>query len=186
MENNMFCFQCQETAKGFGCTLKGVCGKNATTARTMDLLLFVVRGISVVADQLRQHSLPVEKEVDNFIVDALFCTITNANFDDESITKRIDKGLAIRDDLKHQASAKDIPLPETDELNWKGSHDEYDAKAATVGVLREQNEDLRSLRLVASLHGRNDAVTYPADRQRPAVPCPPGTQATRRRRWRCA
>ena len=67
MENNMFCFQCQETAKGFGCTLKGVCGKNATTARTMDLLLFVVRGISVVADQLRQHSLPVEKEVDNFI-----------------------------------------------------------------------------------------------------------------------
>ena len=70
MENNMFCFQCQETAKGFGCTLKGVCGKNATTARTMDLLLFVVRGISVVADQLRQHSLPVEKEVDNFIVDA--------------------------------------------------------------------------------------------------------------------
>lgn len=146
MENNMFCFQCQETAKGFGCTLKGVCGKNATTARTMDLLLFVVRGISVVADQLRQHSLPVEKEVDNFIVDALFCTITNANFDDESITKRIDKGLAIRDDLKHQASAKDIPLPETDELNWKGSHDEYDAKAATVGVLREQNEDLRSLK----------------------------------------
>ena len=142
----MFCFQCQETAKGFGCTLKGVCGKNATTARTMDLLLFVVRGISVVADQLRQHSLPVEKEVDNFIVDALFCTITNANFDDESITKRIDKGLAIRDDLKHQASAKDIPLPEADELNWKGSHDEYDAKAATVGVLREQNEDLRSLK----------------------------------------
>ena len=67
--------------------------------------------------------------MDNFIVDALFCTITNANFDDASITKRIDKGLAIRDDLKHQASAKDIPLPETDELNWKGSHDEYDAKA---------------------------------------------------------
>ena len=84
--------------------------------------------------------------MDNFIVDALFCTITNANFDDESITKRIDKGLAIRDDLKHQASAKDIPLPEADELNWKGSHDEYDAKAATVGVLREQNEDLRSLK----------------------------------------
>lgn len=146
MENNMFCFQCQETAKGFGCTLKGVCGKNATTARTMDLLLFVVRGISVVADQLRQHSLPVKKDVDNFIVDALFCTITNANFDDESIMKRIDKGLVIRNDLKHQAFAKDIPLPEADELNWKGSHDEYDAKAATVGVLREKNEDLRSLK----------------------------------------
>ena len=152
MENNMFCFQCQETAKGFGCTLKGVCGKNATTARTMDLLLFVVRGIAVYNEHLRREGHPSEEadkfiyDVDNFIVDALFCTITNANFDDESITKRIDKGLAIRDDLKHQASAKDIPLPETDELNWKGSHDEYDAKAATVGVLREQNEDLRSLK----------------------------------------
>ena len=61
MENNMFCFQCQETAKGFGCTLKGVCGKNATTARTMDLLLFVVRGISVVADQLRRIYPPLKK-----------------------------------------------------------------------------------------------------------------------------
>ena len=146
MENNMFCFQCQETAKGFGCTLKGVCGKNATTARNMDLLLFVVRGISVVADQLRQYALPVEENVDNFIADALFCTITNANFDDESIVKRIGKGLAIRDELKHRASSKNIPLPEADELNWKGDRDEYDTKAATVGVLRETNEDLRSLK----------------------------------------
>lgn len=83
--------------------LKRCLWKNATTARTMDLLLFVVRGISVVADQLRQHSLPVKKDVDNFIVDALFCTITNANFDDESIMKRIDKGLVIRNDLKHRS-----------------------------------------------------------------------------------
>ncbi|MBF0846560.1 hydroxylamine reductase, partial [Streptococcus danieliae] len=81
----------------------------------------------------------------NFIVDALFCTITNANFDNESIMKRIDKGWEIRDALKHQASAQNIPLPEADELNWKGSHNDYDAKAATVGILREKNEDLRSL-----------------------------------------
>ena len=144
MENNMFCFQCQETAKGFGCTLKGVCGKNATTARAMDL--FVVRGVSVAADQLHQHSLPVGEEVDNFIVDALFCTITNANFDDESIMKRIDKGLAMRDDLKRQAATEGIPLPEVDELSWTGNRAAYDAKAATVGVLREKNEDLRSLK----------------------------------------
>ena len=129
MENKMFCYQCQEAAKGAGCILKGVCGKNATTARSMDLLLFVVRGISVVADQLRQHALPVEKEVDKFIVDALFCTITNANFDDESIMKRIDKGLAIRDNLKRRASSQNIPLPEADELNWKGCRDEYDVEA---------------------------------------------------------
>ena len=103
----MFCFQCQETAKGFGCTLKGVCGKNANYSNVPWIIALCSTRNSVVADQLRQHSLPVEKEVDNFIVDALFCTITNANFDDESITKRIDKGLAIRDDLKHQ------PLPRT-------------------------------------------------------------------------
>lgn len=146
MENNMFCFQCQETAKGFGCTLKGVCGKNATTARAMDLLLFVVRGISIAADRLRQHALPVGKEVNPFITDALFCTITNANFDDESIMKRIDKGLAMRDSLKQQAANKGISLPEADELNWTGTREEYDAKAATVGILREKDEDLRSLK----------------------------------------
>ena len=86
----MFCFQCQETAKGTSCILKGVCGKNATTARYMDLLLFVVRGISVVADQLRENNVPVARKVDSFVVDALFSTITNANFDDESIVRRID------------------------------------------------------------------------------------------------
>lgn len=146
MENNMFCFQCQETAKGFGCTLKGVCGKNATTARAMDLLLFIVRGISVVADQMHRHSVPVEKTVDNFIVDALFCTITNANFDNASIMERIDRGFSIRDRLKRQATANGIYLPEIDELNWSGTHKDYDAKAASVGVLREKNEDIRSLK----------------------------------------
>lgn len=118
--------------------LKRCLWKKCNYSTYYGFIAFVVRGISVVADQLRQHSLPVKKDVDNFIVDALFCTITNANFDDESIMKRIDKGLVIRNDLKHQAFAKDIPLPEADELNWKGSHDEYDAKAATVGVLREK------------------------------------------------
>lgn len=146
MENNMFCFQCQETAKGFGCTLKGVCGKNATTARAMDLLLFIVRGISVVADQMHRHSVPVEKTVDNFIVDALFCTITNANFDDASIMERIDRGFSMRDRLKRQATANGIYLPEIDELNWSGTRKDYDAKAASVGVLREKNEDIRSLK----------------------------------------
>ena len=103
MENNMFCFQCQETAKRFRLHLKRCLWKKCNYSTYYGFIAFVVRGISVVADQLRQHSLPVKKDVDNFIVDALFCTITNANFDDESIMKRIDKGLVIRNDLKHQA-----------------------------------------------------------------------------------
>ena len=146
MENNMFCFQCQETAKGTGCILKGVCGKNATTARYMDLLLFVVRGISVVADQLRENNVPVARKVDSFVVDALFCTITNANFDDESIVRRIDDGLQMRDSLKAQAAARGVSLPAVDELEWTGAREAYDGKAATVGVLREKDEDLRSLK----------------------------------------
>lgn len=145
MENNMFCFQCQETAKGTGCILKGVCGKNATTARYMDLLLFVVRGISVVADQLRENNVPVARKVDSFVVDALFSTITNANFDDESIVRRIDDGLQMRDILKAQAVARGVSLPAVDELEWTGEREAYDDKAATVGVLREKDEDLRSL-----------------------------------------
>ena len=142
----MFCFQCQETAKGTGCILKGVCGKNATTARYMDLLLFVVRGISVVADQLRENNVPVARKVDSFVVDALFSTITNANFDDESIVRRIDDGLQMRHSLKAQAAARGVSLPAVDELEWTGAREAYDGKAATVGVLREKDEDLRSLK----------------------------------------
>ena len=99
METNMFCYQCQETAKGIGCMLKGVCGKESHTAQAMDLLLFVVRGVSVVTDALRKAGCPVSEEADVFVVDALFSTITNANFDDESILQRIDKGLALRNRL---------------------------------------------------------------------------------------
>ncbi|ADV43836.1 hydroxylamine reductase [Bacteroides helcogenes] len=146
MEKNMFCYQCQETAKGIGCTLKGVCGKESHTAQAMDLLLFVVRGISVVADAMRKADYPVPEEVNGFVVDALFCTITNANFDDESILKRVDKGIVLRNRLIEEAKKNRIFLPESDELVWQGTRDEYAEKAATVGIMREPDEDLRSLK----------------------------------------
>ena len=92
MEGNMFCYQCQEAAKGTGCVLRGVCGKKDTTARYMDLLLFVVRGVSVAADALRTKGHEVEAGTNEFVTDALFSTITNANFDDESILARVRKG----------------------------------------------------------------------------------------------
>lgn len=142
----MFCYQCQETAKGIGCTLKGVCGKDAETARSMDLLLFVVRGISVVADTLRGNGVEVSRDVDSLVVDALFSTITNANFDRESIERRVESALVMRDSLKDIAAGKGIPLPEADELVWAGSRSEFDAKAAQVGVLSEPDEDVRSLK----------------------------------------
>ena len=155
MEPNMFCYQCQETAKGTGCILKGVCGKESHTAQAMDLLLFVVRGISVVADTLRKADSPVSEEVNIFVTDALFCTITNANFDDESILKRVDRGLALRNGLIQEAEHNKVFLPKVDELTWQGTRDDYAEKAKTVGVLREQDEDLRSLKelLVYGLKG---------------------------------
>ena len=155
MEGNMFCYQCQEAAKGTGCVLKGVCGKNSSTARYMDLLLFTVRGVSVAASALRDQAVKVSAEVDSFVTDALFSTITNANFDDESIYRRVEKGIGLRDDLKAEAAARGIALPEVAELEWKGEKVSFEEKAAAVGVLREANEDLRSLKelLVYGLKG---------------------------------
>ena len=145
-ENQMFCFQCQETAKGQGCQLKGVCGKNSSTSRYMDLLLFVTRGVCVAADQLRTNGKSVAKDVNNFVIDALFSTITNANFDDESILARVRKGIELRDLLKQRLENSNIDIPQVDELTWNGAEDTFDKIGAIVGVLREKDEDLRSLK----------------------------------------
>jgi len=115
MEGNMFCYQCQEAAKGTGCVLKGVCGKKDTTARYMDLLLFVVRGVSVAADALRTEGCQLDADTNAFVTDALFATITNANFDDESILARVRKGFLLRDRLKARAVDAGITLPEVDD-----------------------------------------------------------------------
>lgn len=145
--NEMFCFQCQEAAKGTGCTLKGVCGKNSTTSAAMDLLLFVVRGVASVSDILRENGISTSNEVYCFVADALFSTITNANFDDESILKRVDKGLEIKEVLKRKAAENNIKLPSADEIIWHTTNREfYTEKSKVVGVLREKNEDIRSLK----------------------------------------
>lgn len=146
MENSMFCYQCQEASKGVGCTLKGVCGKNSSTSAAIDLLLFVVRGVSVVADTLRNCGYEVDNSVNIFVTDALFSTITNANFDDESLLNRVKKGFAIREELKKVALKNNIELPGVDEVLWNGDEESFMDKAKSVGVLREKNEDLRSLK----------------------------------------
>lgn len=156
MEGNMFCYQCQEAAKGVGCVLKGVCGKNASTACSMDLLLFVVRGVSVAATALRRQSVDFDRNrVDVFVTDALFCTITNANFDEESILRRVEAGLELRNELVALAVQAGMALPQVDELTWNGSRTDFSDKAKTVGVLREPNVDVCSLKelLVYGLKG---------------------------------
>ena len=95
---SMFCYQCQETAMGTGCTLKGVCGKTSEVANLQDLLLFVVRGIAVYNEHLRKEGQSSE-QADKFIYDALFITITNANFDKVAITEKIKEGLKLKKEL---------------------------------------------------------------------------------------
>lgn len=155
----MFCFQCQEAAKGIACTLKGVCGKNNTTSAAMDLLLFVVRGVSVVADVLHDNGMKADNETCGFVTDALFSTITNANFDEESILTRVDKGLVLRNRLIQKAEEAGIALPKVDELSWQGSREVYKEKAQRVGVLRETDADLRSLKELV-LYGLKGMAAY--------------------------
>ena len=137
----MFCFQCQETAKGTGCILSGVCGKTPEVANMQDLLLFVVRGIAVYNQALRKDGRSSAR-ADKFIFDALFTTITNANFDKHAIIKKIKKGLELKKDLSNQVTIEHAP----DECTWYGDETEFEEKAQTVGVLRTSDEDIRSLK----------------------------------------
>lgn len=141
----MFCFQCQETARNQGCTRIGVCGKTPETAAMQDLLIYVTKGLSVLTTQLREEGKPVDPQINHLITTSLFSTITNANFDVEDLCRRIEKTLAVKDELLMGASHLET-LP--DASLWSGSREEFDQKAASakVGVLATENEDIRSLR----------------------------------------
>ena len=159
MEEKMFCFQCQETAKGTGCTLRGVCGKLPQTAKYMDLLLSVVRGMAIANNALTQAHVDTDAQAADFIVDALFATITNANFDDESILARVDKGVALRNALIAKAKANDVALPDYAEITWDGDKATYDEQGAKMGVKRNQNEDIRSLKEL-TMYGLKGMAAY--------------------------
>ena len=142
MEQKMFCYQCQETAGCKGCTMSGVCGKKPDVAAMQDLLVYVTKGISAVTTALRQEGKQVSAEINHLITLNLFTTITNANFDKESIEARIRATLTEKDLLLAQI-ADPFGLPEA--AKWNGSGN-WEEKAATVGVLSTENEDIRSLR----------------------------------------
>ena len=142
MEQKMFCYQCQETAWCKGCTMSGVCGKKPDVAAMQDLLVYVTKGISAVTTALRQEGKQVSAEINHLITLNLFTTITNANFDKESIEARIRATLTEKDALLAQV-ADPFGLPEA--AKWNGSGN-WEEKAATVGVLSTENEDIRSLR----------------------------------------
>ena len=143
MENKMFCYQCQETAGCKGCTQVGVCGKKPEVAGMQDLLVYVTKGLGAVATALRAEGKSVAQDVNHLVTWNLFTTITNANFDEAAIAKRVEDTLAVKELLLNVLSQKDA-LPAA--ALWNGTPETFAAKAGTVGVLATENEDVRSLR----------------------------------------
>jgi hydroxylamine reductase len=142
MEQNMFCYQCQETAGCSGCTKSGVCGKRPETAALQDLLIWTTKGLSAVTTQLRREGKTVDASVNHLITENLFTTITNVNFDDDTIRARIEATLETKALLAQLADCSALP----EAALWNGTTDKFAAKAVTVGVLSTENEDIRSLR----------------------------------------
>ena len=142
-ENKMFCFQCQETAGCSGCTVSGVCGKKPDVAAMQDLLVYVTKGLSAVTTELRFDGKEIEAYVNEMIIVNLFTTITNANFDKDSIIERIKNTLATKEELIRKVENREV-LPEA--ALWKGTEADFEAKASRVGILSTENEDIRSLR----------------------------------------
>ena len=176
---SMFCFQCQEAAKGTGCTVKGVCGKEESTANLQDLLIYDMKGIAVLAKSLKEAGVQVDMPVGLFLAQGLFTTITNANFDNVSLESWIKRSQAIKGRLKEQLDGltssekktsiigklmsflsggqdkgEEIQLHDS-ALWFSGDASSFQAKAQTVGVLATENEDIRSLRelLILGLKG---------------------------------
>jgi len=143
----MFCYQCQETAGGKGCTKVGVCGKSADVAALQDLLIYVTKGISYCLQAGREKNIDSDPAND-FIVESLFMTLTNVNFDNNAISAKIKEGLALKESLISLLRNAGVELADApDAVLWTAETDsDLEAKAQTVGVLATENEDIRSLR----------------------------------------
>ena len=159
--DKMFCYQCQETAKNEGCKVMGVCGKTADVANLQDLLIFMCKGLSLYTLPLRKFGIELP-EVNRFIVDSLFMTITNANFDRKRFVTRVRLAYEMRETAKEQllkagGSPDDITF---DGALWQGqTEEEMDAKAVSVGVLATQDIDMRSLREL-TIYGLKGMAAY--------------------------
>lgn len=160
MEPQMFCYQCQETVKGTGCTLRGVCGKLPQTSTYMDLLIAVARGVGSVDHLLRTAGVTTDQAVGDFIVDALFATISCANFDDESIMAKVDTGLLLKQQLIGLAEQNGVKLPNWAEVTWTGSREDYYAEGLRQTILRIPNEDIRSMKEIVVLGLKGIAAYY--------------------------
>lgn len=144
-KTKMFCYQCQETAGNKGCTVSGMCGKVPEVANIQDLLIYVTKGLSAVTTKLREKKIAVDDDVNHRVTFNLFTTITNANFDKASIKNRIKDTLLEKERLLNKLGEDDREkLPEA--ALWNGDEDEFEKKAKEVGIVKTEDENIRSLR----------------------------------------
>ncbi|MDO5571616.1 MAG: hydroxylamine reductase [Bacteroidales bacterium] len=145
----MFCYQCQEAAHNTGCTKVGVCGKTPEVSDLQDLLIYLLKGISKTTTLMREKKNKENEEANRFIIDSLFMTITNGNFDRESFVKKINEAQCLIKRLLDEAKSFDIDTANLscECITWQGTTlNEMEEKAKSVGVLNEKNEDIRSLK----------------------------------------
>ena len=154
----MFCYQCQETAKGTGCTLRGVCGKLPETSARMDLLLYVTRGNAILNDLLRGHGV-AQRNADHQIIDALFTTITNANFDNDSLDGFIRRAFQVKRELIAKLHELGIKIPDAPEVQIEADAEDYEKLEPLTGVLAETDPDKRGLKQLA-IYGAKGASAY--------------------------
>lgn len=157
----MFCYQCQEASKGTGCTLVGVCGKTPEVSGLQDLIIYQLKGISQYTTRLRALNIEMP-EVNKFVTDSLFMTITNANFDYNRFVDKILEGFVLRENAKNLliANGGEVPTFSCDCLTWKTEDaKEMEKKAKLVGVLATENEDVRSLREL-TIYGLKGIAAY--------------------------
>ena len=155
----MFCYQCQETAFGTGCVFKGVCGKQPATAHLMDLLLFTLKGVGAVASVLNDNHIEIPETVDKVIVDGLFSTITNANFDNDSIAEKITRALECKRQLIAMAKDNNLTVPDLEAVAMEVAPEDYEQKGREVGVLKEADENARSLKEL-TMYGLKGMAAY--------------------------
>ena len=160
MENDarMFCYQCQETAKGTGCTLRGVCGKLPETSARMDLLLYVTRGVAILNDLLRGKGA-ARRDASHQIIDALFTTITNANFDNDSLDDYVRRAFAMKRELKAACEDLGIKIPDQPEVTLEATPEDCERLESVTGVMAETDPDKRGLKQLA-IYGAKGASAY--------------------------
>lgn len=154
----MFCYQCQETARGKGCEMMGVCGKHADASARMDLLLYAVRGVAAINCALREKGEP-SREASHLVIDALFATITNANFDNPSLDDYIRRAFKIKNLLAGTAKKQGIELPDLPVVEFYAEPEDAEEYEAVTGVLAEKNEDIRGLKQLV-IYGCKGMAAY--------------------------